>query len=60
LPPSTWATTPTPPRAVAGQLAGACYGLSGIPAEWRAGLAQQERVEQAARRLLGDGGPLER
>jgi ADP-ribosyl-[dinitrogen reductase] hydrolase len=46
--------------AVAGQLAGACYGLSGIPAEWRAGLAQQERVEQAARRLLGDGGPLVR
>lgn len=39
--------------AIAGQLAGALYGMSGIPAEWRARLAWAERIGTAGRRLLG-------
>jgi ADP-ribosyl-[dinitrogen reductase] hydrolase len=37
--------------AIAGQLAGAIYGLSGIPSEWLERLAWRDRVEEAARRL---------
>jgi len=33
--------------AVCGQLAGACWGESGIPDAWRTGLAQQEMLEKA-------------
>jgi len=38
--------------AIAGQLAGALYGATGIPAEWRARLAWGERIERTARALL--------
>ena len=38
--------------AVTGQLAGALYGLSGIPRDWIARLAWRERLLAAARRLL--------
>ena len=38
--------------AVYGQLAGALYGLGGIPANWRAALLQRERIEALADRLL--------
>lgn len=38
--------------AIAGQLAGALYGLSGIPPEWRTRLAWGERIEAAGRALL--------
>jgi ADP-ribosyl-[dinitrogen reductase] hydrolase len=38
--------------AVYGQLAGAIYGESGIPAEWRERLALRERIEQLADALL--------
>jgi ADP-ribosylglycohydrolase len=38
--------------AVYGQLAGALYGLGGIPANWRAALLQRERIEAFADRLL--------
>ena len=38
--------------AVCGQLAGAHWGLSGIPADLLDGLAQRERIETAARRLI--------
>src|SRR5690606_23853043 len=34
--------------AIAGQLAGARWGLSGIPAEWREELGMRHRVEAAA------------
>ena len=39
--------------AVCGQLAGACWGESGIPVEWREGLARPEMVEKALQGLLG-------
>lgn len=39
--------------AVAGQLAGAKYGLSTIPQRWLAPLAWREGIERTARRLLG-------
>jgi ADP-ribosyl-[dinitrogen reductase] hydrolase len=39
--------------AVTGQLAGACWGLSGIPDSLLDGLAQREMIETTARRLLG-------
>jgi ADP-ribosylglycohydrolase len=42
-------------RAVCGQLAGACWGESGIPQEWRDGLARPEMIEKALRGLSGDG-----
>ena len=38
--------------AVCGQLAGACWGESGIPAEWREGLARPEMIEKALHGLL--------
>jgi ADP-ribosyl-[dinitrogen reductase] hydrolase len=38
--------------AIAGQLAGAMYGASGIPAEWLEGLAWRSKIEQAAARLF--------
>lgn len=39
--------------AIAGQLAGALYGASGIPAAWREKVAWRERIEAAAAALLG-------
>jgi ADP-ribosylglycohydrolase len=39
--------------AVCGQLAGACWGESGIPTEWRAGLARHEVLAKALHGLLG-------
>ena len=41
--------------AVCGQLAGAYWGESGIPAEWREGLARPEMIEKALQGLLGGG-----
>ena len=41
--------------AVTGQLAGALYGLSGIPARWLAPLAWQDRLVAAADALLDAG-----
>jgi ADP-ribosyl-[dinitrogen reductase] hydrolase len=39
--------------AVCGQLAGAYWGESGIPGEWREGLAGREMIERALAGLLG-------
>ncbi len=39
--------------AVCGQLAGACWGESGIPGEWLEGLAERGMIEQALAGLLG-------
>ena len=39
--------------AVCGQLAGACWGESGIPVEWRDGLAGKDVIEKALQGLLG-------
>ncbi|MEN3749763.1 ADP-ribosylglycohydrolase family protein [Sphingomonas sp. HF-S3] len=39
--------------AITGQLAGALYGASAIPAGWRAKLAWADEIEALARRLLG-------
>ncbi len=39
--------------AVCGQLAGAYWGESGIPQEWRDGLARNDMVEKALQGLLG-------
>lgn len=41
--------------AVAGQLAGARYGISAIPAAWRSGIAQSERIEELATSLFSRG-----
>lgn len=38
--------------AVCGQLAGACWGESGIPLEWREGLAGRDLIEKALAGLL--------
>ena len=38
--------------AIAGQLAGALYGVSGIPQEWRRQVAWGERIEEAATALF--------
>lgn len=38
--------------AIAGQLAGACYGERGIPAEWRERLAMRDTIERMADGLL--------
>ena len=38
--------------AIAGQLAGAVYGASGIPQDWLAALAWRERIEEVAGRLF--------
>jgi len=40
--------------AVCGQLAGAYWGESGIPAEWREGLARSDMIERALQGLVGD------
>ena len=42
--------------AVCGQPAGAYWGESGIPREWRDGLARPEMIEKALRGLLGARG----
>jgi ADP-ribosyl-[dinitrogen reductase] hydrolase len=39
--------------AVCGQLAGAYWGESGIPVEWREGLARKDMIERALQGLLG-------
>ena len=39
--------------AVCGQLAGAYWGESGIPKEWRDGLARKDLIEPLLERLLG-------
>ncbi len=39
--------------AVCGQFAGACWGESGIPVEWRDGLARKGMIEKALLGLLG-------
>ena len=41
--------------AVVGQLAGAHYGASAIPASWRSGLMQKDLIEGIADRLLAHG-----
>jgi ADP-ribosylglycohydrolase len=38
--------------AVCGQLAGACWGESGIPPEWRDGLAGRDMIEPVLKQLL--------
>jgi ADP-ribosyl-[dinitrogen reductase] hydrolase len=38
--------------AVTGQLAGAIWGLSGIPERWLAVLAERDRIESLGRRLF--------
>jgi ADP-ribosyl-[dinitrogen reductase] hydrolase len=38
--------------AVCGQLAGACWGESGIPAQWRENLARTDMIEQALKGML--------
>lgn len=43
--------------AIAGQLAGAHFGAQGVPAAWRAALAQRERVETLADALSGTVAP---
>jgi ADP-ribosyl-[dinitrogen reductase] hydrolase len=43
--------------AIAGQLAGAVYGCSGIPAEWLAHLAWRDRIEGVATKLYVAGEP---
>ena len=40
--------------AVTGQLAGALYGLSGIPDGWLAKLAWRDRLQEAGQRILAD------
>jgi len=39
--------------AVCGQLAGACWGESGIPAQWLEALARKDMIKRALRGLLG-------
>ena len=41
--------------AITGQLAGALYGASGVPATWRATVAWGDRIADTARTLLGEG-----
>lgn len=41
--------------AVCGQLAGACWGETGIPADWREGLARRDLIDSAVEAIL-DGG----
>jgi ADP-ribosyl-[dinitrogen reductase] hydrolase len=38
--------------AVYGQLAGACYGASAIPASWREKVAREDLIDQLADELL--------
>ena len=44
--------------AVYGQLAGAYYGVQGIPSEWRTKLAYRDLIERFAARLLELADPL--
>ena len=44
--------------AVSGQLAGAIYGLSGIPDAWLARLAWRDRLLEAGRRLITEPSPV--
>jgi ADP-ribosyl-[dinitrogen reductase] hydrolase len=44
--------------AVAGQLAGAIYGASGIPQDWLDALAWRGRIEETAGRLFDGGWPV--
>jgi ADP-ribosylglycohydrolase len=44
--------------AVCGQLAGAWFGESGIPAEWRTALAGQDQIEPVLTRLVTWSGAL--
>lgn len=46
--------------AITGQLAGAIYGVAGIPAEWLERLAWRDRLESVGRALLGDDIPAPR
>lgn len=46
--------------AVAGQLAGAVYGLSGIPAEWSERLAWRSQIEALAGQLFAGGAEVHR
>jgi len=39
-----------------GQLAGACWGESGIPTEWLEGLVRKDMIERALGGLLEDCG----
>jgi hypothetical protein len=41
--------------AVCGQLAGAYWGESGIPAQWLEGLSRRDMIEGAIEGLLGGG-----
>jgi ADP-ribosyl-[dinitrogen reductase] hydrolase len=41
--------------AIAGQLAGALWGIEGIPADWLAKLAWRDNIEQLGLRLLECG-----
>ena len=43
--------------AVCGQLAGACWGETGIPREWLQGLAQPQMLEAALQGLTGNSNP---
>ena len=43
--------------AVYGQIAGAYYGVDGIPAEWREKLAMRELIDQRSRRVARAGIP---
>jgi ADP-ribosyl-[dinitrogen reductase] hydrolase len=40
--------------AVCGQLAGACWGIEGIPKEWLDRLARRDEIEAAAQAILSD------
>jgi ADP-ribosyl-[dinitrogen reductase] hydrolase len=42
--------------AVCGQLAGAYWGESGIPQEWRDGLARTDMIEKALVRMVRERG----
>ena len=55
--PPIWAMTRTTTAAIAGQLAGAIYGASGIPAEWLEALAWKDRLGETATRLFEAGWP---
>ena len=39
--------------AVCGQLAGACWGIDGIPDKWLDGLARREFIDGVTQRLVG-------
>ena len=41
--------------AITGQIAGACFGIEGIPEHWRRRLAMRDEIEEMARRLGAAG-----